>query len=87
MSGYRNIRRGPSGEYVKARREALGMTIEGLAALLGVSPATLYRWEAGYYLIPKRNWIALEAVFERLMTQRVKEARDAEARLIARALP
>ena len=36
-----------TGERIKARRKALGMSAETLAAKLNVSPATMYRYEKG----------------------------------------
>ena len=35
-----------TGTMIKALREALGFTVDHFAGLMGVHPATLYRWEA-----------------------------------------
>ena len=36
-----------TGERIKYRRKRIGMSAEKLAPKLGVSPATIYRWEKG----------------------------------------
>lgn len=36
------------GKRIKERRKQLGMSAEDLAELVGVSPATIYRYESGY---------------------------------------
>lgn len=36
------------GKRIKERRKQLGMSAEDLADLVGVSPATIYRYESGY---------------------------------------
>lgn len=41
---------------IKLRRKALGLSAEFVAEKLGVSPATIYRYEKkGYKEIPNRN--------------------------------
>lgn len=45
----------------KLRSEALGMKQEDLALMLGVSPRTLARWEAGGITKPGLRMLALTA--------------------------
>ncbi|MCA9635210.1 MAG: helix-turn-helix domain-containing protein [Myxococcales bacterium] len=35
-----------TGDSIRALRETVGMTVDQFATLLGIHPATLYRWEA-----------------------------------------
>ena len=49
---------------LRETRVALGLTQEALARELGVTGATVYRWEAGTIGIARPEWLAvmLEAV-------------------------
>ena len=51
----------PVGERIRLRRQALGMTQEGFAKRVGVSPSAVLGWEKGRYF-PKRHQGAVEAV-------------------------
>lgn len=37
-----------TGERIQTRRKEIGISAERLAEILGVSPATVYRWENGF---------------------------------------
>jgi len=54
------------GERIKRRRKQLGMNAETVARLLGVSPATIYRYEKGE--IEKLNSEKLKPIAEILRT-------------------
>ena len=51
-----------TGAAIKRAREAKGLTQPELGALIGVTFATVSRWELGAYEVPKRNLFALKAV-------------------------
>ena len=52
------------GKRIKARRKQIGMSAETLAAKVGVSPVTIYRYESGD--IEKVDSIKLEQIAEAL---------------------
>jgi len=47
---------------IKATRDTLGLTTEGLAHLVGVHPRTAYRWLDGSRPVPEPVWRLLELV-------------------------
>lgn len=55
-----------TGERIKARRREIGMSAESVAARMGISPATVYRWENGY--IEKVGGDQLNKLAEILLT-------------------
>ena len=55
-----------TGQKIKMRRKELGMSAETLAAKLGCSPATIYRYESGF--IEKVNADKLMPIAEILKT-------------------
>jgi Predicted transcriptional regulators len=42
---------------LRNRRMALGLTQDGLAAVLSVEPSTVFRWEAGHRRVPA--WLSI----------------------------
>lgn len=50
------------GEYIKARREALGKSIRGLAAELEITPAYLSDIEKGYRYAPEKHLVKMIVV-------------------------
>lgn len=53
---------GMTGEGLKERRTALGLTQAQLAEILEVKPNTVARWERGILSVPKAIELALETV-------------------------
>lgn len=51
-----------SGDELRRRREALGMTQEKLAISLGVAANTVARWERGERTIPAHLPLALQTI-------------------------
>ena len=51
-----------TGEALKERRTAIGLTQAQLAEILEVKPNTVARWERGILSVPKAIELALETV-------------------------
>ena len=51
-----------SGDELKERRNALGMTQAELAKILDVKPNTVARWENGVLAVPQTVALAIETV-------------------------
>ena len=49
------------GEYIKLRRQALGLTLEEVGNFVGVSKSTVKKWETGHISNMRRDRIALLA--------------------------
>lgn len=76
----------PSGE-LKMAREFLGLTLDELAAILGVRQDTLRRWESGKEPVPYKLWDEIQAVEEatsdaigQIVTQ-LNDMRDPQAEI------
>lgn len=55
-----------SGDILKQRREALGLTVYELAQEFEVLPTTLYRWESGERPLKGLRAIGADVVLKRL---------------------
>lgn len=59
---------------IRAGREALGLTQQALAAMLGVDTCSVSRWERGAQTVPRMAVVAVDALV------RLKAAEDAPER-------
>ena len=71
-----------TGQRIKSKRKALGTSAEELVEIIGISPATIYRYEKGdIKKIPANRIIAiadaLKTTFPSLMGQNNKKAKEA----------
>jgi transcriptional regulator with XRE-family HTH domain len=67
------------GTTLKTKREALGFTQVQLAAILGVQPNTVARWENGVLAVPKVVVLAMETI-ERSFPKPAKTKRPEKRR-------
>jgi transcriptional regulator with XRE-family HTH domain len=58
---------------LKERREALGLTQQGLADRIGVHVRTISKWERGVYAVP-----AIVAVVFELLEDRVRDVEQSQ---------
>lgn len=66
-------------EAFRFMRRTLGYTAEELAALLGVTPGSIGRWERKEHELPRTAWLALTAMVEDKLAGREEIYRIAEA--------
>ena len=55
----------PNERFYNARK-ALSLKRTALARALGMSPTTIYAYEAGKHTVPKHVWLAMMALWHRL---------------------
>ena len=60
---------------IKARREASGLSLRGIALLIGISPLYIHRWEKGYALPCEKRMVQLAEIFG-ITTEMLREELD-----------
>jgi len=66
-------------------RKRAGLSQQGAAALLGVTPTQLMEWEKGKRMPSPKNLIKLEALYQRLISDLYAEVREEALQELAEA--
>lgn len=72
-------------EELRAIREALGLTVPALAALLGVRPESVDRWNIGLYKMPLATAILLRLLVDPQVGKAVRRRLDLPEPHVARS--